>query len=259
MPRVDADSSSTNAQKDWYKDFFHGVTLDFWRAVITPEQTRAEVEFVIEALGVKKGAHLVDVPCGNGRHAMELAKRGYRVTGIDISGDYIQEANSKASDLSALLTFVEDDMRNIRSANAFDGGYCLGDCFGYLDHHSSEEFLKAVSKALKPDSKLVIDTSMVAECLIPNLHKKVEYNFDQIQVQIENSYHAESSCLETTYYFTQNGLREVRHSLHWVFTAGEINRMLGRTGFRLLHLFGSLESEPFKIGADRLLVVAQKV
>src|SRR6185295_16998228 len=84
---------------NWYESFFHGVTLDLWRRAIPPEQTQAEAEFLIEQLSCSPGSHVLDVPCGNGRLSFELAKRGLRVTGVDISEEFIAEARSILSKL----------------------------------------------------------------------------------------------------------------------------------------------------------------
>src|SRR5215831_19107319 len=82
---------------NWFEDFFHGITLDLWRKAIPPEHTKAEAEFLIEVLHCKSGARVLDVPCGNGRLSFELVKHGYRVTGIDISEEFIEEAKSKCA------------------------------------------------------------------------------------------------------------------------------------------------------------------
>src|SRR4051794_2617411 len=79
---------------NWFEDFFHGVTLDLWRKAIPPEQTQREAEFLIKTIACPRGAHLLDVPCGNGRLSFALAKRGFAVTGIDISEEFVEEANS---------------------------------------------------------------------------------------------------------------------------------------------------------------------
>ena len=63
-------------QSNWQVEFFRGVALEFWRRVMTPEQTRTEVEFLERALRIAPGNQLLDVPCGNGRHALEFANRG---------------------------------------------------------------------------------------------------------------------------------------------------------------------------------------
>lgn len=74
---------SMTDRSNWFEDFFHGVATDLWRKVGTPELTRADADFFEKTLGKKK--RLLDVPCGNGRHSLELARRGCRVTGLDIS------------------------------------------------------------------------------------------------------------------------------------------------------------------------------
>ena len=81
---------------NWYESFFHGVTLDLWRRAIPPEQTAAEAEFLMKQLQCAEGARVLDVPCGNGRLSFELAKRGLRVTGVDISDEFIAEARSQS-------------------------------------------------------------------------------------------------------------------------------------------------------------------
>src|SRR5229473_6203653 len=84
---------------NWYENFFHGVALDLWRKAVPPEHAKAEADFLVQALQCNAGSHLLDVPCGNGRLSFELARRGYRVTGVDISEEFLEEA--RASIVSA--------------------------------------------------------------------------------------------------------------------------------------------------------------
>ena len=98
---------------NWYETFFHGVTLDLWRRAIPPKQTKAEAEFLIQNLNCAPGAHILDIPCGNGRLSFELVNRGYRVTGVDIAQEFIDEARSRAYNTSTAIEFILGDMRNI--------------------------------------------------------------------------------------------------------------------------------------------------
>src|SRR6266851_1354723 len=66
-------------RSNWFEDFFHGIANDLWRKAVTAEQTRAEADFLQRTLGKKR--RLLDVPCGNGRHSLELARRGCHMTG----------------------------------------------------------------------------------------------------------------------------------------------------------------------------------
>lgn len=69
----------------WFETFFDGLALDLWRSAVTSEQTAQEAEFLISRLKLQPGMSVLDVPCGNGRHAIQLAQHGVRMTGIDIS------------------------------------------------------------------------------------------------------------------------------------------------------------------------------
>src|ERR1700716_3819347 len=113
---------------NWYENFFHGVPLHLWRKVISPEKTRSEADFIEQALQCKKSAHLLDVPSGNGRLSFELAGRGYRVTGIDISTEFVQEAMSLlnppadagGTDLAARVEFHVGNMSHIEGEGIYD-------------------------------------------------------------------------------------------------------------------------------------------
>ena len=81
-------------KSNWQADFFQGVALEFWRRAMSPEQTRSQVDFLEKTLAAGLNAQLLDVPCGNGRHAAELAGRGYSLTGVDSSEESIHEART---------------------------------------------------------------------------------------------------------------------------------------------------------------------
>ena len=124
---------------NWYESFFHGVTLDLWRRAIPPEQTQAEAEFLIEQLNCVPDSHVLDVPCGNGCLSFEFAKRGLRVTGVDISEEFIEEAKSMLKDsldpsvhadgTGTRLDFILADMRHLEGTRLYDGAYCFGNSF----------------------------------------------------------------------------------------------------------------------------------
>src|SRR5712691_4119860 len=146
---------------NWYENFFHGVSLDLWRKAILPEQTKREADFLVKALECEADSRVLDVPCGNGRLSFELAGRGYRVTGVDISEEVIEEAMSRLSppadaggtDLIAPVDFIVGNMRNIEGEAIYDGAYCFGNSFGFLEYAHMESFLSGVTRALKPGAR----------------------------------------------------------------------------------------------------------
>src|SRR5262249_49480908 len=83
---------------DWYQDFFTGLFVDLWLQAMPLEQTLAEADFLQKMLQVAPPARLLDVPCGGGRHSLALAERGYAVTGVDLSQEFLQAARHLAAD-----------------------------------------------------------------------------------------------------------------------------------------------------------------
>ncbi len=110
--------------------FFSGVALEFWRRAMSPEQTRREADFLAKVLTCPPPSRLLDVPCGNGRHAVELAGRGYQLTGVDSSEEFIAEARA-ATPLP--IRWLLGDMRELPWSGEFDGAYCSGNSFAYFD------------------------------------------------------------------------------------------------------------------------------
>ena len=252
---------------NWYEDFFHGVSLDLWRKAISPEQTRSEADFLVKALRCDQGSHLLDVPCGNGRLSWELAGRAYRVTGVDISEEFIQEAVSRLSppadaggaDSIAPVEFLLGNMRNIEGKAIYNGAYCFGNSFGFLEYSDMESFLVGVARAVKPGARFVIETGMAAESVLTKFKAQTSHQIEDILLRINERYLAEESCIDTEYVFERNGEVETRRAKHWIYTVAEIRRMLERAGFEVLNIYGSLKLEPYVLGSEELFVIAQKV
>jgi ubiquinone/menaquinone biosynthesis C-methylase UbiE len=245
---------------NWYENFFHGVSLDLWRKAISPEQTTREADFLVKALECGTGSHLLDVPCGNGRLSWELAGRGYRMTGMDIAAEFIEEARANAEANTGgtpVPRFVLGNMRHIEGDAIYDGAYCLGNSFGFLEYAHMESFLSGVARALKAGARFAVETGMAAESIIPKFEAEATHQIEDIRLTIKERYVAEESCVDTEYIFEQNGEVESRTAKHWIYTAAEIRRMLERAGFEVLHVYGSLKFEPYKLGSDELIVIAR--
>jgi cyclopropane fatty-acyl-phospholipid synthase-like methyltransferase len=250
----------------WYEDFFHGVSLDLWRKAISPKQTKSEADFLVKALSCGPGSHLLDVPCGNGRLSLELARRGWRVTGVDIAEEFIAEASASSvsdhstaaggTDSAARAEFLLGDMRHIPGEAIYDGAYCFGNSFGFLEYADMEAFLSGVARALKPGARFIIETGMAAESCLLKFEAESSHQIEDILVTIKEEYLAEESCIDTEYVFEQNGKIDSRMAKHWIYTVGEIRRMLEHAGFEIKNLYGSLKYGPYTLGADELFVIA---
>jgi SAM-dependent methyltransferase len=242
-----------NHDEHWYRDFFHGLALELWRKAVTPEQTRLECDFLAGELGPDRAQPLLDVPCGNGRHALELAARGWRVTGVDLAAEFIVEAKARAGTLP--VDFVHGDMRQL-PAGGFGGAYCLGNSFGYLPHEGTQDFLAAVARALVPGGRFVLHSGTVAECLLPTLVERREMQVQDVHMLSVNRYDAAASVLENEYTFTRGHDKQSGVARYHIYTAAELGRLVTAAGLRVEAWYGSFARAPFRLAAPMLLLVA---
>jgi SAM-dependent methyltransferase len=242
---------------NWWENFFQGVALDFWRAAISDEFTRAEADFIEKQLQLPNAAKVLDVPCGNGRLSIQLAAREFKLTGVDISSEFIAEARTKADENKVTVDWRERDMRELPTGE-FDGAFCFGNSFGYLEDDENAEFLVAVSRSLKPGARFILDAPAIAECILPHFQPTRSMELAGIAVSIEHRYDHEQGRMFNDFTFTRNGVTEKRPSSQRAYTYHELTELLRAAGFEVIHAYASLAEEPFKLGAQRLLLVTGK-
>jgi SAM-dependent methyltransferase len=244
---------------NWYENFFNGIALDLWRAAITPEQTRAEADFLQKHLAADPNSRVLDVPCGNGRLAIELTRRGHHLTGIDIASEFIEEAKRESGRLNLSIEWYNRDMREITEEGEFDGAFCFGNSFGYLEDDGSEEFLQTVARSLKAGARFIIDAPATAECLLPRFAKHSSFDVADIKLEIDRRYDHEQGRVFSDYNFIRDGIDDRRPSSQRIYPYKELAHLLSNAGLEIQSAFGSLEEEPFALGAKTLLLVCVKV
>jgi SAM-dependent methyltransferase len=242
----------------WWRNFFEGPMVDFWLRATTGLPTKEEAAFVADALGLAPGARVLDVPCGGGRHALELAARGFRVTGVDLSPGFLATARSLADEQALAIDWEERDMRDLPWTAAFDGACCLGNSFGYLDGDDNAAFLRAVASALRPGARFVLDASYLAEVLFPIFQERSWYPDGDGYCLSARRYDPAEGRLHVAYTFIRDGRTETHTMSARIHTAREVLSLLADAGFTAIETYGSTAREPFRLGSQRLLAVATR-
>jgi SAM-dependent methyltransferase len=245
-------------QTNWWENFFHGIALDFWRAAITDEQTHAEADFINNQLRLPIGAKVLDVPCGNGRLALELGAFGFELTGVDIAVEFLDEAKRNSDARGVGIDWRNIEMRAMPWANEFDGAICFGNSFGYLDDEENADFLRALARTLKPGARFILDAPAIAECLLPHFLEKRTIVLGDVTATIDSRYDHEQSRIFPSFTFMRDGVEDKRSSSQRIYTYKELVELLSASGLRPLAAYGSLTEEPFKLGAHRLLLISEK-
>jgi SAM-dependent methyltransferase len=218
-----------DVQSNWWEHFFEGVSVDLWLQAVPPEHTAREAEFLTRVLAAPAGAELLDVPCGGGRLARALAARGYRLTGVDYSSEFL--AHARAGDGSEQIAWEQRDMRDLPWPARFDGAFCVGNSFGYLDDEGNASFLRAVAAALKPGARFILETPMVLENLIAHIQDRPWWQVGDLRLLVVNQYDHTTGRLDIEYTFVSSGRVEVRRGSHQAFTYRQLVDLFGAAGF----------------------------
>jgi len=247
-------------QTDWWREFFSGQVLDFVQHSRDEEQTHAEADYVQQALGLPLDSKILDVPCGGGRLSLELASRGYRVTGVDISLPLLEDAKARADAQGLPISWEHRDMRDLPWPGEFDGAVCFWSSFGYFDEQGNADFLRAVSNALKPGARFLLDTPLV-ETRLPEMEAeaKVWWKVGDLLALEDRRFDHVTSRVESEWTFVRDGQTERKHLSLRLYTYRELCRLLDQAGFGNHRAYGNLDCEPFALGSTWLYLVTTKL
>jgi len=245
-------------RREWYETFFSPLALEFWRAVIPEEATRDEVDLVERELGLGGPGRLLDLPCGEGRHTLELARRGHRVTGVDLSRHAVERARAEAVRIGVSAELEVGDMR-APPAGPFDGACCLGNSFGYLSYEDLKVFLRAMHASLHPGGRWVVDVGTAAESLLPRFGADDRtLEAAGIRFDVRQRYDAVEGRLLQEAMLARGEAREEGRISYGVYTVAELRRLLVEAGWTVVGLYGALDGRPFSLGDPRLVIVAER-
>lgn len=243
---------------DWHEHFFEGLWLDVQEHSFGAAETRELVDAGREVLQLAPDTRVLDIPCGNGRTAVELAARGHRVTGIDRSAPLLERARSAAADRGVDVEWIESDMWQLSLDASFDAAVCLWSSLGYGSEEDDEHFLASVTRALRPGGGLLLETHVV-ETLLPWFEPHGFRWAGDVAVAENRSYDPARGRLETEWVLSGPDRREHRRSSLRLYTYRELVERLGRHGLGEFEAFGSPDLEPFELGSSRLLLAARRV
>jgi SAM-dependent methyltransferase len=147
----------TDVDPRWYDGFFEGGWLDY----VQPEHdvTLRQVDFLVEELALAPRNSVLDVACGRGRHSVELARRGFRVTGVDLSPRSLELARAPADKAGTVVELRRLDMRELDYDGVFDAVINLFTAFGYFrEDVDNERVVQRIATALRPGGRFLLDT-----------------------------------------------------------------------------------------------------
>lgn len=247
------------ADPRWYETFFDRDWLTI-AAGLHEQTTRGEVDFLAEKLELEPGARVLDLACGKGRHAVELASRGFRVTGIDISGPSLDLARERAAERGVDVELVNLDMRELAVASEFDTVFNFQSSFGYLPSEEEDlEVLERVAEALVPGGRFLIETINLLG-LIRNYQPRSWRTLGDGSLLTEDrSYDAITGRSRATWTIVRpDGSRSELHLSMRIYSCPELRRMLAQAGLAADGVWGGIDGSEYGVGGRRLIVRGRK-
>lgn len=249
------------SQTPWYSEeagFFGPGYLKEYAAILT--ETKIEVDFLEKVLALKKGAKVLDCPCGHGRHSVELARRGYNVTGQDLNSFFLEEAKKAAKRAKVSVHWVKGDMRELSFENEFDVVLNLFTAFGYLENDEEDQkALNQVAKALKRGGKFVLD--VINRDRIARTYREKDWqelSDDSVVITERKFDHATGRNIERRMRIWKNGKREEFTLNLRMYAVVELVAMLRKAGFSLKKMFGNYTGDPLTFDSKRYILIVEK-
>lgn len=252
--------------KQWYEELFNNYAKTYDTEEFT-KGTIGECDFIEKEINYDKTIKIIDIGCGTGRHSIELSKRGYSVTGIDLSESQLQRAKQKASSESLKIDFQNHDARIPHFSNTFDLVIML--CEGGFPLMETDEMnfqiLQNAAKALKHNGKMIFTT---LNGLFPLFHSVKDF----LDAEKKDGAAACKSCSFDLMTFRDRNITEFiddsgnKKSLicdERYYIPSEISWLLKSLNFKTINIFGAklgafsrknkLSTEDFE-----MLVIAEK-
>ncbi len=256
-PKV-VELSQPGARK-WWEEMF---SEEFLRAIpiLSPKQLEREVKFIDEALGVDRGGRILDLACGAGQHAVELAMRGYDLVGFDLSQSQLDWAGGLAQERNQRLQFTYGDMRDLSYNEAFDAVYCWNTSFGFFEEDKNVDVVQRVFRALRPGGRFLLDV-INRDFVVAQQPGQTWFEgdgcvcIDDVAIDFITS----RMKVKRTLMLTNGKNRECNYSVR-IYGLHELGKILHDVGFKVLNVSGRPEMPGVFFGATspRIIILATK-
>lgn len=239
---------------DWFEDWFDTKFYHLLYRHRNDEEAQNFLDKLLNELQLHQGAHIQDLACGAGRHSIYLNSLGYRVTGLDLSKNSINEASESSNEL---LEFAVHDMREVYQVNSFDAILNLFTSFGYFqDEADNQRVIDSVYAGLKPGGVFVLDylNSEKVITQLPCTEEKIleGYQFEIAKALVNGRIQKEISI--------QREGRSVSYiESVFPFTESSLKKLLTKSGLEVKKCFGNYSLEKYDPkNSERLILIAQK-
>jgi SAM-dependent methyltransferase len=250
--------------RQWYEEVFSNFAEQYDKQEFV-RGTSGEVDFIVKELKYDRSSRVLDIGCGTGRHSIELARRGYATTGVDLSGSMLAMARLKAQEAGVQVTFIQADARSLQFRDDFDLVMML--CEGAFPLMESDEMnymiLQSAVNALRDDGKLILTTLNGLFPLFRSVKDFINGNKTGGSAPTNSFDLLTFRDFSTFDFMDDNGNSKSVQCNERYYVPSEITWLLKSLGFKAVQIFGCKlgafsREDPLSTQDFEMLVVAQK-
>ncbi|MEO6328477.1 MAG: class I SAM-dependent methyltransferase [Ginsengibacter sp.] len=243
--------------KSWFKDWFNSPY--YHKLYFQRDEAEAAlfIDKLIDHLNPAAGCRMLDVACGKGRHSIQLASKGFEVTGIDLAEDSIREAKNYETDQ---LQFFLHDMRLPFWINYFDLAFNFFTSFGYFKtRREHDNGIRTIAQALKLNGHFIIDYL--------NVHYAEDHFVHQSNIAIDDVNYYITKWFDETHFYKKivvedDNLKEPLEYIEQVnkFNLGDFTDMFAYQGLQIQEVYGDYSFNSYDLKhSPRLIIIAKKI
>jgi len=246
-------------QKAWHdQDEFWATFAPKMFSETTWANAVPQVDQLLVLNGAQPGDAFLDLGCGPGRHSLELARRGFKVTGVDRTSLFLEQASRKAKEESLPVDFIQEDMRHFSRSEAFHHAISMFTSFGYFEDHAENiQVIQNVFNSLKENGTFLIE--LMGKEVLARVYRERDWSETDSILYLEERQVTRNWTWMSNRWIMINGAKRFEiHLDHWLYSAVELSAMLKQCGFLKVDAYGGLDGSPYDTSAKRLVVVGYK-
>lgn len=242
----------------WWGRYFDRDFYELYRPFLPPELSREEAAGALEMLGLEVGARLLDLACGWGRHSIEFARAGLRVTGLDRSGTLLALAREAAREAGVRPGWVRGDMRSLPFRESFDAVVSLFSSLGYFASDEEDlRVLRGVREALRPGGLFLLEVMHRDGVAREFVERDWWEGEGGAHVWVEREFDAVEGVSREWLRWRRGRRSGEKHHVIRVRTATEWAALLRAAGLAPDLWYGGWDLSPFEHTSERLIVLAR--
>jgi len=247
------------AGEGWWRGFFDDDALWLYRLVLDDERTEREVEGAVRLLRLRAGQRLLDLGCGDGRHAVPLARRGMRVAGADWSPAALAALSRRCARMDVQVAAARADLGALPWRDGtFDAAMTLFSTLGYESDERTGRMLAQARRALRPGGRLLAEVLGRDRAVRVFATPREWTEIDGRPVLVERRLDLVAGEERAVFRYDRGDGPRERHFRRRLYTPGELAALLRGAGFARVDLRGDYEGSPLGVESPLLIAVATR-